>query len=82
MNIFFYPDDAIDEVREIRNQAKKALLTGQVVEWQSGNTSVKKVIGVDLEKVIADANEFLRIYDPYVRAKNPVRDISKPFIWL
>lgn len=81
MTLFLYGEDTVGDVREIRNAARSALLTGQVVNWTSGNTTVQKVININLDVVIKEANEFLRLYDPSIKAKNPIRDITKPYIW-
>jgi hypothetical protein len=80
-NIFLYGEDSVAEVREIRDSAQRALLTGQPVSWTSGNTTVQKIRDIKLDRIINDANEFLRLYCPRVKAKNPIRDISRPVIW-
>jgi len=79
MNIFLYGMDTIEDVRDIRATAL-GKLNGVVTEWSANNLTSKRVLNIPLEKILTDANEFLRKYDPEVRKKNPIVIKTKPFI--
>ncbi len=78
-NLFLFGEDALDDVRAIRSAALSALTTGTVVRWGSQTTSVEKILKLKLtmDEILQECNYFLRLYDPAIRATNPVVKHSK-----
>jgi len=80
IGLFLYGEDNIEDVRDLRNTAVRALASGRTVEWSDENVSIKKANGLNLDRVVEEANYFLRLYDPNVRKNNPYSKVSKPTI--
>ncbi len=72
-NLFLWPEDSLDDVRDIRNLALTSRVSGGQIEWTSENISYKKAASVEsINELIQICNRYLRTYDPVLRAKNPV----------
>ena len=64
------------DVLAIRQQAVQALKDGaKVVAWNTENTSVTKVLSFPPDKIILEANEFLRAALPDVYGRRVKRTV-------
>ena len=78
-NLFLFGLDAIQDVKDVRDVALSHI-NGVIREWSANNLTCKRIEGIAPEKVLHDANIFLRLYDPAIRAINPIVIKTKPFI--
>jgi hypothetical protein len=78
-HLFLYGEDTLEDVREIRLILLSNLSRGLTTEWTDENLSVKKAAACKLatDEILRECNYFLRLYDPAVRALNPVVKTTK-----
>ena len=73
--------DEVDDVLEIRTEAMKQLKAGGSIltGWASEGTSVTKVQGMSLTKLLEETKAFLQAYDPDLYGR-PVKRLNPLYV--